>query len=170
MTTYLPHPATAVRSRPVRESLSDRHKNGLAALVAGTALTAAVLSIAAAPASDSTRATAASGPTNTIESQVGTVTAVTPTSITVRSADGLSKTYRVNTGTAVDCRHNGVTSVAVGDPVAVTASVAAGTATATDIADPGANAPVITRILLRASPLAPSFESCLSHSGAFSAA
>jgi hypothetical protein len=70
----------------------------------------------------------------------------------------------------VDCRHNGITSVAVGDPVAVTASVAAGKATATDIADPGASAPVISRILLRTSPLAPPFQSCLSHSGAFSAA
>jgi hypothetical protein len=168
MTTYLAH-SPAMRSRSLPASSNDQRKHGLAALIAGTTLTGAVLGMAAAaPSSGSAHAAASSNTASTIESQVGTVTAVNPTSITVKSADGLSKTYLVGEGTAVDCKHNGIATVEVGDPVAVTASVAAGKANATDIADVGASAPPLSRILLQASPLAPPFQSCLSHSGAFS--
>jgi hypothetical protein len=124
---------------------------------------------AAAPTSDSPHPAAGSGTTSTIESQIGTVTAVSPTSITVRSADGVSKSYLVNAGTAVDCKHNRIATVKVGDPVSVTARVAAGKASATDIADAGTSGPILSRILLEASPLAPPFQSCLSHGGASSA-
>ena len=165
MTTYLDNLRPTPRSLP--KTVNDRHGRGLVALAAGAVLTCAALGIAAAaPSSESSHPTTSSRAVGTVESQTGTVTAVSPTSITVRSADGSSKSYAVNAGTAVDCKHNGITAVKVGDPVAVTATVTAGTANATDIVDNGAGAPVLSRMFLRASPLVSPFRDCLSLGGA----
>jgi hypothetical protein len=63
------------------------------------------------------------------------VTAVSNTSITVKSQDGFTKSYTVSAGTLVDAQRDGIGSVKVGDAVTVQATVSGGTATATDIAD-----------------------------------
>ena len=71
----------------------------------------------------------------TIDTQRGSVTAVSATSITVRSADGFSKTYQVVSSTNVDAQRNGISSVKTGHQVMVTATDGGITATATSILD-----------------------------------
>jgi len=71
----------------------------------------------------------------TIDTQRGSVTAVSDTSITVKSADGFAKTYQVTSSTNVDAERNGIGSVKTGHQVAVTATVSGGTATAVSILD-----------------------------------
>jgi len=71
----------------------------------------------------------------TIDTQRGSVTAVSATSITVRSADGFSKTYQVASSTNVDARRNGIAAVKTGHQVMVTATDGGSTATATSILD-----------------------------------
>lgn len=162
MTTYLASPGMTAPPRP--GDVNDRRRNGLVALAAGTVLTCAALGIAAAPPAEAPPAASASAraaTSGTVEAQAGTVTAVSPTSITVSSTDGSSRSYLVNAGTTVDCRRDGIGAVKVGDTVAVTATVTAGTANATDIVDAGAWAPVLSPTLLAASPLAPAFRGCL---------
>ena len=162
MTTYLTHPgsfakpAPTTRPRPPRKA-DDRRGHALAALAAATALTGTVLAIAATTPSSPVPPARTSG---AVKTQAGTVTAVSPTSITVRSADGSSRNYLVNGATRVDCGRNGMTGVKVGDPVAVTATVTAGTADATDIVDSGGRSPVPARTLLPESPLARAFQGC----------
>jgi hypothetical protein len=53
----------------------------------------------------------------TVDTQMGKVTAVSPSSITVVSADGFSKTYGVDTNTLVNAGRDGINSVKVGDTV-----------------------------------------------------
>jgi len=79
----------------------------------------------------------------TVDVQNGKVTAVTSSSITVKSADGFSATYAVSSSTIVDAQRDGIGSVKSGNQVYVTATVAGSgsgsgsgsKATATNIAD-----------------------------------
>jgi hypothetical protein len=71
----------------------------------------------------------------TIDFQNGKVTAVSSTSITLRSADGYTHTYAVNSSTTVNAQRNGIGSIKTGNQVAVQATVSGGTATAAQITD-----------------------------------
>src|SRR5437773_5466452 len=71
----------------------------------------------------------------TIDTQRGSVTAVSATSITVKSADGFSKTYQVVSSTSVDAQRDGIAAVKTGHQVMVTATVSGSTDTAVSILD-----------------------------------
>jgi len=75
----------------------------------------------------------------TVDVQNGKVTAVSSSSITVKSADGFSATYAVSSSTIVDAQRDGIGSVKDGNQVYVTATVAGSgsgaKATVTSIAD-----------------------------------
>jgi len=71
----------------------------------------------------------------TIDTQRGAVTAVSATSITVKSADGFVKTYQVVSSTNVDAQRDGIAAVKTGHQVAVTATVSGSTVTASSILD-----------------------------------
>jgi len=71
----------------------------------------------------------------TIDVQSGQVTAVSTTSITVKSTDGFTKSYAVTSSTLVDAQRDGIGSVKVGNQVTMLATVSGSTATATSIAD-----------------------------------
>ena len=71
----------------------------------------------------------------TIDTQRGAVTAVSATSITVKSADGFVKTYQVVSSTNVDAKRDGIAAVKTGHQVAVTATVSGSTVTASSILD-----------------------------------
>ena len=77
----------------------------------------------------------AGGGYQTIDTQRGSVTAVSSTSITIKSADGFTKTYRVTGSTNVDAQRDGIGSIKTGHRVAVAATVSGGTATAVSILD-----------------------------------
>lgn len=70
----------------------------------------------------------------TVARQLGEVTAVDQDSITVKSADGYTREYVVNSETRVN-DDEGISAVKVGHKVAVTATVEGGTATARAILD-----------------------------------
>lgn len=71
----------------------------------------------------------------TIASQRGEVTAVSKDSITVKSADGYSKTYTVSADTLVNATRDGIASVKNGNQVTISAIVADGKYTATSVND-----------------------------------
>ncbi len=76
----------------------------------------------------------------TISERTGTVSDVTDTagstwSLTVKSADGTSGTFTVDTGTSVNGGEMGIGAVKTGDTVRVTAVVSGGTATAKQVTD-----------------------------------
>jgi hypothetical protein len=71
----------------------------------------------------------------TVDVQRGTVTAVSSSSLTVKSADGFSATYAVSSSTEVNAQAAGIATVKTGDTVEVTATVSGGTATAASIID-----------------------------------
>lgn len=71
----------------------------------------------------------------TIDTQRGTVKAVSTTSLTVKSSDGYTRTYLVTSSTFVDGQRGGIASVKTGQTVAVLATVSGSSATATQIAD-----------------------------------
>jgi hypothetical protein len=71
----------------------------------------------------------------TMDTQRGSVTAVSSSSITVKSGDGFTKTYTVTSDTMVDAKRDGIGSIKVGDQVFVMATVSGSTATAANIAD-----------------------------------
>jgi len=71
----------------------------------------------------------------TVDVQDGQVTAVSTTSITLKSSDGFTKTYVVTSSTTVDAQRDGIGSVKVGNQASVEATVSGGTVTATNIAD-----------------------------------
>ena len=71
----------------------------------------------------------------TEDTQRGSVTAVSTSSITVKSTDGFTKTYQVTSSTLVDAQRDGIGSVKDGHQVSVPATVSGGTATATSILD-----------------------------------
>ena len=76
-----------------------------------------------------------SGGYQTVDVQSGTVTAVSSSSITVKSADGYSATYVVISSTEVNAQAAGISTVKVGDTVELTATVSGHTATAAGIID-----------------------------------
>jgi hypothetical protein len=71
----------------------------------------------------------------TVDVQRGTVTAVSSSSITVKSADGYSATYVVSSSTEVNAKAAGIGTVKAGDTVGLTATVSNGKATAASIID-----------------------------------
>lgn len=71
----------------------------------------------------------------TMDIQRGKVTAVSTSSITVRSADGFTASYAVTASTVVDAERDGIGSVKVGNQVAVLATVSGSKATATSVTD-----------------------------------
>jgi hypothetical protein len=71
----------------------------------------------------------------TIDTQRGTVTAVSTGSITVKSSDGYTKSYLVTSSTNVDAQRAGIGSVKTGQTVSVLATVSGSSATATQIVD-----------------------------------
>ncbi|HWL35664.1 MAG TPA: hypothetical protein VNQ77_05670 [Frankiaceae bacterium] len=71
----------------------------------------------------------------TIATQQGEVTAVSATSITVRSEDGFSRTYAVDDNTLVNAGNEGIADVEDGDDVHVKALVVDGKASAVSVND-----------------------------------
>ncbi len=71
----------------------------------------------------------------TIDVQNGQVTAVSTTSITLKSADGFTNSYVVASSTLVDAQRDGIGSVKVGNQASVQATVSGSTATAVSIED-----------------------------------
>jgi hypothetical protein len=71
----------------------------------------------------------------TIAFQNGKVTAVSSTSVTLRSADGYSHSYRVTSSTLVNAQRDGIGSIKAGNQVIATATLSGSTATATRIID-----------------------------------
>jgi hypothetical protein len=71
----------------------------------------------------------------TIDTQTGSVTSVSSTSITVRSTDGFTQSYAVDATTIVHAQRDGIGSVKVGDEVSVVATEASGKRTAVEIVD-----------------------------------
>ncbi len=71
----------------------------------------------------------------TIATQRGKVTAVSTSSITVKSDDGFSRTYAVTAATMVRAERDGIEAVKVGDSVGVKATVSGEKATATNVVD-----------------------------------
>jgi hypothetical protein len=75
------------------------------------------------------------GGDQTIDVQNGQVTAVSNTSVTLKSSDGFTMSYVVASSTLVDAQRGGVGSVKVGNQASVLATVSGHTATATGIVD-----------------------------------
>jgi hypothetical protein len=71
----------------------------------------------------------------TVAFQNGKVTAVSSTSITLRSADGYSRTYPVTSSTNVNAQRDGIGSIKAGNQVVVTATVSGSTTTVIRIID-----------------------------------
>jgi hypothetical protein len=77
----------------------------------------------------------AGGGYQTVDVQRGAVTAVSSSSITVKSADGYVATYTVSSSTEVNAMAAGIGTVKVGDTVDLTATVSHGSAAAASIID-----------------------------------
>jgi hypothetical protein len=71
----------------------------------------------------------------TVDVQTGQVTAVSTTSITLKSADGFTRSYTVTSSTLVDAQRDGIGSVKVGNQAAMLATVSGSAATAASITD-----------------------------------
>jgi len=71
----------------------------------------------------------------TVDMQVGDVTSVSSDSISVKSADGFSKTYSVDENTVVNSGRDGIANVKNGDKVSVNGVVTNGKAAARSIQD-----------------------------------
>ena len=71
----------------------------------------------------------------TVATQTGDVTAVSPSSITVKSEDGFSRTYSVDENTVVGSGRDGIGSVKTGDTVRVVGLVDGGKASAAAVLD-----------------------------------
>lgn len=67
--------------------------------------------------------------------QTGTVTAVSATVLTVKSADGYTQTYAVDSSTSVDRGQDAIGKVASGNTVTVIAKLSGQTATASTVED-----------------------------------
>jgi hypothetical protein len=70
-----------------------------------------------------------------VDMQRGSVTAVSSSSITVKSADGYTKTYQVVSSTNVDAQRDGISSVKTGHQVTIFARGSGSTVTAASILD-----------------------------------
>jgi hypothetical protein len=75
------------------------------------------------------------GGDQTVDIQNGQVTAVSNTSITLKSSDGFTMSYVVASSTLVDAQRDGIGSVKTGNQASVLATVSGHTATATAIVD-----------------------------------
>jgi len=75
------------------------------------------------------------GTYQTVATQRGEVTAVSKESITVKSEDGYSRTYTITEDTLVNAARDGIDDVKTGNTVTVSAVVADGKATASQIND-----------------------------------
>jgi hypothetical protein len=75
------------------------------------------------------------GTFQTVHVQRGNVTAVSATSITVKSEDGFTKSYTVNPETLVNAARDGISTVAVNDVVQVHATGTGASPTAASIVD-----------------------------------
>jgi hypothetical protein len=75
------------------------------------------------------------GGDQTVDVQNGQVTAVSSTSITLKSSDGFTMSYVVASSTLVDAQRDGIGSVKVGNQASVLATVSGSTATAASIID-----------------------------------
>jgi hypothetical protein len=75
------------------------------------------------------------GGDQTVDVQNGQVTAVSSTSITLKSSDGFTMSYAVASSTLVDAQRDGIGSVKVGNQASVVATVSGSAATATSIMD-----------------------------------
>ncbi len=71
----------------------------------------------------------------TVDVQNGQVTAVSSTSITLKSSDGFTRSYAVSSSTIVDAERAGIGSVKAGNQALVLATVSGSTATAASIED-----------------------------------
>jgi hypothetical protein len=71
--------------------------------------------------------------------QTGTVTAISSTALTAKSDDGYTKTYTIDSSTAVGNNAN-ISSIAAGDTVTVVAKVSGSTVTAETLDEGGAQA------------------------------
>jgi hypothetical protein len=71
----------------------------------------------------------------TVDTQRGKVTAVSSTSISVKSEDGFTATYVVTADTLVNAKRDGIASIKVGDEVGVVGLENAGSTTAVQIVD-----------------------------------
>jgi hypothetical protein len=71
----------------------------------------------------------------TVDIQRGTVSVVSSSSITVKSADGYTASYAVTSATEVNAESAGIGAVKTGDSVFVTATVSGSTATASSVTD-----------------------------------
>jgi hypothetical protein len=67
--------------------------------------------------------------------QTGTVSSISATDLTVKSADGYTQTYVINSGTTVDTGANTIKDVVQGNTVTVVAALSGSTATANTIED-----------------------------------
>jgi hypothetical protein len=67
--------------------------------------------------------------------QTGRVTTVSATSVTLRSADGFTKTYVITGSTIVDAQRAGIGSVHTGNEASLLATVSGSTATAASLED-----------------------------------
>jgi hypothetical protein len=67
--------------------------------------------------------------------QTGTVTAVTSTSLTVKSDDGYTQTYVLGSSTTVNSTNDKLSDIAANDTVTVVATVSGDTATATAVSE-----------------------------------
>ena len=76
-----------------------------------------------------------SGGYETLDSQVGQVTAVSNSSITVKSEDGFEKTYVVDTDSVVNAGRDGIADVKTGETVRILAVANGQTANAKQIED-----------------------------------
>lgn len=75
------------------------------------------------------------GTYETIDTQYGTAEAVSSSSITVKSADGFSQSYSVDSSTIVDADPSGILSVKVGDTVSIQGLVNGSTVKAERVLD-----------------------------------
>ena len=71
----------------------------------------------------------------TVDIQQGAVTAVSSTSITLKSADGFTKTYTVTSSTLVNAQRGGIGSIKVGNKAVVSATQRGAVANASRITD-----------------------------------
>jgi hypothetical protein len=71
----------------------------------------------------------------TVDYQRGTVTAVSTTSITLKSSDGFTMSYAINGSTIVGANRGGIGSVKAGNTASVIATVSGKTATAAKVID-----------------------------------
>jgi hypothetical protein len=71
----------------------------------------------------------------TVATQRGEVTAVSKESLTLKSADGYSRTYTLTEDTLVNAARDGIDDVKTGNTVSVQAVVAGGKATASSVDD-----------------------------------